>query len=75
MVVPSGVCPNCGSQHHGWALLNPRHQSCPKCGSGLRISADGQVFEGYSPFNAQKLTTERKAEIPPIARHDGENQS
>ena len=50
-----GKCPKCGTQYHGWALLNPRHQSCPRCGVGLEITDGNKVIEGYSAFNAEKL--------------------
>ena len=50
-----GKCPRCGAYYHGWALLNPRHQSCPKCGVGLEITEDGQrLFIGYSPFTGER---------------------
>ena len=74
MGVPSAVCPNCGSHHHGWALLNPRHQACPNCGTGLKISVNGQIFEGYSPFKAEKLNIEKKAGIPPVIQQDQEKR-
>ena len=50
-----GKCPKCGRRYYGWALLQPRNQSCAKCGVGLLITRDGQtVVEGYSPFTADK---------------------
>ncbi len=50
-----GCCPRCGIYRVGWALLNPRHQTCPKCGEGLKITENGQpVATGYSPFHADK---------------------
>ena len=52
--MPEGRCPKCGLQYHGWALRNPRHQTCPKCGRGLEIkNSNGTISEGYSPFNAE----------------------
>ncbi len=49
-------CSKCGTYRSGWALLNPRYQTCPKCGEGLDITEDGhKVFKGYSPFTAKKL--------------------
>jgi len=48
-----GKCPNCGRQYYGWALLQPRNQSCSECGAGLLITKDGgPVLDGYSPFTA-----------------------
>ena len=50
-----GRCPKCGTRRIGWALLNPRHQTCPKCGAGLEIRNGGRVIsKGYSPFTADK---------------------
>ena len=53
-----GKCPKCGYYRLGWALLNPRHQTCPKCGIGLEITEDGRkVTTGYSPFSADRYLT------------------
>ena len=50
-----GVCPKCGRQYYGWALLQPRNQSCSKCGAGLLITEDGKkAIQGYSPFTAEE---------------------
>ncbi len=50
-------CSKCGTYRSGWALLNPRYQTCPKCGEGLEITEDGRKFiKGYSPFTAEKLS-------------------
>lgn len=50
-----GICPKCGQQYWGWALVQPRYQSCAKCGTGLLIYEDGKkIGEGYSPFTAEK---------------------
>ena len=50
-----GKCPKCGRCFIGWALLNPRHQTCPKCGVGLEITEGGRrILKGYSPFTAEK---------------------
>ena len=35
-----GRCSKCGMHYFGWALQNPRHQMCSKCGSGLEIFKD-----------------------------------
>jgi len=53
--MPRGRCPKCGFEYRGWALHNPRHQTCPKCGEALIITdSDGTIFQGYSPFEAEK---------------------
>jgi len=33
-----GICPKCNQRYYGWALLQPRYQSCPQCGEGLLIT-------------------------------------
>ena len=48
-----GKCPKCGVHYTGWALRNPRYQSCTYCGAALEITEDGRrVSPGYSPFTA-----------------------
>jgi hypothetical protein len=48
-------------------LLQPRHQSCLKCGAGLLITEDGKkTIQGYSPFTAE----EYKIKLPPGAIPD-----
>ena len=50
-----GTCPKCGERYYGWVLLQPRHQSCLKCGVGLLITEDGKkTIQGYSPFTAEE---------------------
>ncbi|HEX9897091.1 MAG TPA: hypothetical protein VGA85_05480 [Dehalococcoidales bacterium] len=63
-----GKCPQCGERYFGWALLQPRNQSCTKCGTGLLIAEDGvKSVAGYSPFTAEeyKLKLNRKTEPAP----------
>ena len=51
----TGICPYCEYQCFGWALLNPQHQSCPKCGTALEIkTADGLVSDSCSAFPDDK---------------------
>jgi len=55
IIMIEGVCPKCGQRYYGWALLQPRNQSCSKCGVGLLITEDGKkTIEGYSPFTAEE---------------------
>jgi DNA-directed RNA polymerase subunit RPC12/RpoP len=62
IIMIEGVCPRCGRLYYGWALLQPRNQSCPKCGVGLLITEDGKkTIQGYSPFTAE----EYKIKLPP----------
>ena len=64
-----GKCPKCGDRYYGWSLLQPRHQSCLKCGVGLLITEDGKkTIQGYSPFTAE----EYKIKLPPGAIPDSE---
>ena len=50
-----GVCPKCSRRYYGWALLQPRNQSCSKCGAGLLITENGKkTIQGYSPFTAEE---------------------
>ena len=59
-----GKCPKCGRQFYGWALLQPRNQSCPKCGVGLLITENGKTFfRGYSPFDADKISIDSPENI------------
>jgi len=51
-----GICPKCGTHRYGWALMNPRYQTCPKCGAGLEILEDGhKIAKGFSPFTAERI--------------------
>ena len=60
-----GVCPKCGIQRIGWALRNPRHQTCPKCGEGLQITESGRsITTGYSPFTAEKYLIDSPQDMP-----------
>ena len=59
-----GKCPKCGTRRFGWALLNPRHQTCPKCGSGLEIrNGDRIISKGYSPFTANKYLLDKPSDV------------
>ena len=59
-----GKCLKCGTQQIGWALLNLRHQTCPKCGSGFQISDGGRViYEGYSPFTADEYLLDEPSDV------------
>ena len=61
-----GKCTKCGTHRRGWALLNPRHQTCPQCGEGLVITEDGRkVAKGYSPFTAEKYLIKPPTKTPP----------
>jgi DNA-directed RNA polymerase subunit RPC12/RpoP len=35
--IPEAKCPKCGDRSFGWALLDPKHQKCKKCGAQLEI--------------------------------------
>jgi hypothetical protein len=61
-----GTCSKCGTYRCGWALLNPRYQTCPKCGAGLRITEEsGKVYEGFSPFSAERIDVNPTGDTTP----------
>jgi hypothetical protein len=66
-LMPEANCPKCGAYYRGWALLNPRHQTCSRCGVALEIVApEYKVFKGYSPFTADELVINPPGEsVPP----------
>lgn len=35
--IPEARCNKCGHHAYGWALLQPEHQTCPKCGGKLKL--------------------------------------
>ena len=73
-VMLEGKCLKCGTHRIGWALLNPRHQTCPKCGAGLEITKDGRpVSRGYSPFTAERYLINPPTNVPPS--HDKQEES
>ena len=60
-----GKCPKCGHCYVGWALANPRYQTCSKCGVGLEITDDFHgVFTGYSPFSAERYLINPPTNVP-----------
>jgi hypothetical protein len=60
-----GKCPKCGCHCVGWALANPRNQTCSKCGVGLEITENGlNVFTGYSPFTAERYIINPPSNVP-----------
>ena len=65
MNMPIARCPGCGTTYQGWALLSARHQTCTTCGKRLKIQLNGQVFDGYSPFDAEKLILNMTGDTPP----------
>ena len=69
-------CVKCGVCYRGWALLNPRHQTCPKCGTKLTVTEGGRkAFEGYSPFDAERLSINPAAGASPHADEEKEERS
>ena len=70
-----GKCPKCGNYYHGWALFNPRHQSCPRCGVGLEITEGGRrVSTGYSPFDAERYFVIQPDNVHPSQDEDKDIQ-
>ena len=61
-----GKCPKCGLTRYGWALLNPRYQTCAGCGVGLDICENGRkIMTGFSPFSAERIDIK-----PPVKEDD-----
>jgi hypothetical protein len=69
-----GRCPRCSTQYRGWALGNPRGQTCPKCGVALEITEDGHTYKGYSPFTADKYVIKSPGDAP-ATTEKGEDSS
>ena len=44
-----GKCPKCGAIYYGWALHNPLHQKCERCGNNLEISTIEKCTDNYQP--------------------------
>jgi ssDNA-binding Zn-finger/Zn-ribbon topoisomerase 1 len=66
-----GKCPKCGKNYFGWALQNPRNQSCIKCGTGLLIVENGkQPVLGYSPFSAKEYKLQTPSQPTPKPEKD-----
>ncbi len=65
-----GRCPRCGTIYRGWALRNPRGQSCPRCGAALEITEDGHTYKGYSPFTADEYVIKSPDDAPAAAEKD-----
>ncbi len=64
----------CGTHRIGFALRNPRHQTCPKCGAGLEITNGGRrVSRGYSPFTAERYFISPPSNVP--SHHNKEKDS
>jgi len=71
-----GKCSKCGTLRYGWALLNPRYQTCPICGSGLDIYKDGHLLaKGFSPFTAKRLDVEEHTDTPSPHTNDKEKDN
>ena len=69
-----GKCSKCGTYRIGWSLLNPRNQTCPKCGAALEITEDGhKISSGYSPFTAERYFINTPANIP--SSHDKKKET
>ena len=63
-----GRCPKCGIRFYGWALLNPKYQTCPDCGIKLQIKeSNGTISDGYSPTVIDKRLLK---EIMNIINHE-----
>lgn len=70
-----GKCSKCDTQRYGWALLNPRYQTCPTCGCGLDIYKDGRLItKGFSPFTAERIDVVGHVDTPsPHIENEGDS--
>ena len=46
--IPEAVCPECGGHYHGWALLEAKNQTCPKCGAKLELVSKHPTTDNFS---------------------------
>ena len=53
-------CPSCSQHYYGFALANPRYQTCVKCGVALEITDGSNTFKGFSPFAAKDYLADSK---------------
>jgi hypothetical protein len=69
-----GKCPKCGLARYGWALLNPRYQTCATCGVGLEITENGhKVMTGFSPFEAERIDISNPEQSRPASQKNEES--
>ena len=52
-----GICPRCGTRFYGWALKNPEHQDCSRCGAWLDITEGPPEHQGVSPTRSNIYTS------------------
>jgi hypothetical protein len=72
--VPESTCSKCGTRRIGWALRNPRYQTCPKCGAALEIKdSGGRVSTGHSPFIVHEHLIDRQTDVSPSCDTKQEN--
>ena len=71
-----GKCPKCGTHRIGWALRNPRHQTCPKCGAGLEITDGGQkISTGYSSLAAERYLINQPRDVTTSSDKDKQDRA
>jgi len=46
--MPEAICPKCGAHYYGWALTQPEHQNCPKCGAKLELVSKHPTTDNFS---------------------------
>jgi len=46
--IPEGICPECGIHYYGWALTQPEHQNCQKCGARLELVSKHPTTDNFS---------------------------
>jgi DNA-directed RNA polymerase subunit RPC12/RpoP len=55
----TGTCLNCGTAYWGWALSEERHQTCPECGSLLKVMEHGKAETQNSMWRERVVIQER----------------
>ena len=54
-----GTCLNCGTAYWGWALSEKQNQTCPKCGSLIRVGEYGKAETQNSISRGRMVIEER----------------
>ena len=55
----TGTCLNCGTAYWGWALSQVRHETCPKCGSLIKVVEYGRAEMQNSMCRKRVVIEER----------------
>ena len=53
----TGTCLNCGTAYWGWALTEKRHETCPECGSLIKVVEYGKA-ETHNSIQRERIAIE-----------------